>query len=149
MSDLDPFSSACREDPYPVYRALRDDAPVHYVKSMDAWCVSRYDDVQNVLKNPEHFSSRAMFTMLMNNGSNGLDLSWGSLRLAGRLLFNLRTSPWAFVRSRILIASDGDRHSRWEIEESGYTAGNTDDECDGNRDGDHYNCRASEIFMVI
>jgi cytochrome P450 len=111
MSDLDPFSSACREDPYPVYRALRNDAPVHFVPSMDTWCVSRYDDVQHVLKNPELFSSRAMFTVLINNGSNGLDLSWGSLRLAARLLFNLRMSPWAFVRSRILIASDGDRHS--------------------------------------
>ncbi len=110
MSELDPFSSACREDPYPVYRALRNDAPVHYAASMDTWCVSRYDDVQHVLKNPDVFSSRAMYTLLMNNGSNGIDLSWAGIRMAMRLLFKLRTSPLKFVRSRILIASDGKRH---------------------------------------
>ena len=111
IDDLDPFSPGCRQDPYPVYRELRDRAPVHHVDSMKAWCVTRFDDVQHVLKNPEVFSSRAMFTLLVNNGSKGIDLSLGGLRMAVRMFFNLRMSPWAFVRARILIASDGDRHS--------------------------------------
>ncbi len=110
-SELDPFAPAWRDDPYPLYRELRDHAPVHHVESLDAWCVSRFDDVQRVLKDPERFSSRAMFSLLMNNGSDGLDLSWGGIRLALRMLFKLRMSPWAFARSRILIASDGERHS--------------------------------------
>jgi cytochrome P450 len=30
-------------DPYPGYRWLRDEAPVHYLEEDDLWFVSRYD----------------------------------------------------------------------------------------------------------
>src|SRR5262245_61840127 len=70
-ADLDPLSPAWRDDPYPCYRALRERAPVAWSASTNAWCVSRYDDVMYVLRNPELFSSRAMFTFLMNNGYEG------------------------------------------------------------------------------
>lgn len=111
IDELDPFAAVHRADPYPVYRALRDRAPIHHSASMDCYCVSRFEDVQQVLKQPEVFSSRAMFTMLMNNGSRGVDLSWGGMRLALKLVFDLRMAPWKFVRARVLIAEDGDRHS--------------------------------------
>ena len=109
--DLDPFSPAWREDPYPLYAELRDRAPVHYVDGMKAWCITRYDDVQRVLKTPETFSSRAMFTVLMNNGKGGMDLSWAGIKAMVRLTLSMRVSPLAFTRSRILIASDGGRHT--------------------------------------
>ena len=59
----EPFSEAVREDPYPYYAALRDEAPVYWAEEAQAWCVSRYDDVQFVLRNAELFSSDAMRTM--------------------------------------------------------------------------------------
>src|SRR5262249_9554258 len=65
MQPYEPFSDAVREDPYPYYAALRDQAPVYWAKGAQAWCVSRYDDVHFVLCNPELFSSDAMRTMLM------------------------------------------------------------------------------------
>ncbi len=109
--DIDPLAFAHRADPYPVYRILRDEAPVQWSETMDCYCVSRFDDVQHVLKSPDDFSSRAMFTLLMNNGSAGVDVSWAGIKFAFTVLKNLRMMPWNFVRSRILIASDGDRHS--------------------------------------
>lgn len=45
-----------RNDPYPVYAELRR-GPVRQVEPGGIWAVSRYDDVQFVLKNPEIFSS--------------------------------------------------------------------------------------------
>ena len=66
--DFDPFGDAWRADPYPVYRRLRDEAPVFHSARRDVWCVTRYDDVMQVLKTPEIYSSRAMFTMLMAGG---------------------------------------------------------------------------------
>lgn len=60
----EPFSAAVREDPYPVYAALRDRAPLHFAEEAQAWCVSRHADVVSVLRSPEDFSSDAMRSML-------------------------------------------------------------------------------------
>ena len=45
----EPFSEAVRDDPYPVYAALRERAPVYWAEGAQAFCVSRYADVQHVL----------------------------------------------------------------------------------------------------
>src|SRR3954447_3626684 len=36
-------------DPYPLYRRLRSEAPVHWDPYLHAWIVTRYDDVVTVL----------------------------------------------------------------------------------------------------
>ena len=36
-------------DPYPLYRRLREEAPVHWDPYLHAWVVTRYDDVVAVL----------------------------------------------------------------------------------------------------
>jgi cytochrome P450 len=56
-TDLNPFTSEAIENPYPVHAALRERGPV-YVEAIDAWVVSRFDDVTAVLQDPEGFSSR-------------------------------------------------------------------------------------------
>jgi cytochrome P450 len=54
---LDPISAVCSDDPYPVYRELRDTAPVCYSADRDLWFVSRYADVHDAINNPAVFSS--------------------------------------------------------------------------------------------
>ena len=56
--DFDPCRPQDNSDPYPFYRVLRDEAPVHRSQSTGALCVSRYDDVLTVLKDSETFSSK-------------------------------------------------------------------------------------------
>jgi cytochrome P450 len=108
----DPCVSEWRDDPYPHYRALRDEAPVYFAPQTKAFCVSRYDDVMHVLRNPEIFSSRAMFTFLMNQGREGRPpLSWPLLRFLVRFVFQARLNPGEFATARNLIAQDGDSHS--------------------------------------
>lgn len=55
---IDILAPAVREDPYPVYAALRRDAPVCQVDPGGMWAVSRYDDIVAVLRDPARFSSR-------------------------------------------------------------------------------------------
>ena len=43
--EFEPFSDNYRENPYPIYRELRDHAPVHYAPRAKAFVLSRYDDV--------------------------------------------------------------------------------------------------------
>lgn len=45
------------DDPYPVYRRLRDEAPVYYHPDRDVWALSRWDDVQAAAKDWDTFSS--------------------------------------------------------------------------------------------
>jgi cytochrome P450 len=109
---FDPFSSAHRDDPYPKYRELRDHAPVHFSPEANVWCVSRYDDVQQVLKSPEVFSSRAMFTMLMNGGNEEPPrLTPYLLGFLVRMALRTRSNPLGFATARTLIADDGERHT--------------------------------------
>jgi cytochrome P450 len=47
-----------RADPYPLYRRLREDDPVHWSDLADAWVLTRYDDVVTVLKDPRFSAER-------------------------------------------------------------------------------------------
>ena len=110
--EYDPCHPAWRDDPYPHYRELRDTAPVYWSEGTGAWCVSRYDDVMHVLNHPELFSSRAMFTFLMNQGYEGRPpLSWPMLRFLVRFVWRTRLNPLEFATARNLIAEDGDSHA--------------------------------------
>ena len=54
--ELNPFSHEFHEDPYPIYRHLRDEAPVY--RHPDGWyALSRYDDVLWASQQPTLFSS--------------------------------------------------------------------------------------------
>ena len=110
--DYDPCLRAWRDDPYPHYRELRDRAPVYWAPTTRAWCVSRYDDVMIALRSPELFSSRAMFTFLMNQGREGPPpLTWQTLRFLVRFVWKTRLNPLEFTTARNLIAEDGERHT--------------------------------------
>jgi len=109
---FDPFASDWRDDPYPTYRRLRDEAPVHYSQERGVYSVTRYDDVLAVLNTPQTFSSRAMFTMLMNGGQDGRPpLTWETLRFIVQIAWKTRLNPFEFTTARNLIAEDGESHA--------------------------------------
>ena len=45
-------------DPYPIYTRARREQPVFYSPLFGMWFVSRYDDIKDVLLDPETFSSK-------------------------------------------------------------------------------------------
>jgi cytochrome P450 len=51
-------SEEYRHDPFPVWRRLRDEAPVHHDRVGDRWILSRFEDVVAVLGDHETFSTR-------------------------------------------------------------------------------------------
>src|SRR5215471_17308640 len=42
----DPYDPALRQDPYAVYRRLREETPLYYNEQFDFYAVSRFDDVE-------------------------------------------------------------------------------------------------------
>jgi cytochrome P450 len=65
VSSRNLFHPAVREDPYPFYRTLREEAPVVRVEPLGAWLVTRYAEVAEVLRSPQLYSSEAMMGALM------------------------------------------------------------------------------------
>jgi len=56
--DYHPFSDAVLEDPYPTYRRLRDESPLHYLEEFDCWFVSRFADVWALEQDPRNLTSK-------------------------------------------------------------------------------------------
>ncbi|MWA03223.1 cytochrome P450 [Actinomadura sp. LD22] len=54
LLDLEPGSIGC---PFPAYRDLREQHPVAWSERLNAWVVSRYEDIREVLRDPIAFSS--------------------------------------------------------------------------------------------
>lgn len=55
---FNPFDFDIQQDPYPVYKALRDRAPLYHVEEHDLWVLSRYEDIETVIQNWESYSNR-------------------------------------------------------------------------------------------
>src|SRR5262245_21548359 len=55
--EYDPFSYEQHEDPYPIYRRMRDEAPAYYNARQDFWALTRFDDVLAALVDSETYSS--------------------------------------------------------------------------------------------
>jgi cytochrome P450 len=55
--ELDPFSHEFHEDPYPVYRALRDNQPCYRNDALGFFALSRYADVLEASQQPLLYSS--------------------------------------------------------------------------------------------
>jgi len=53
----DPYDIEIDADPYPVYKRLRDEAPLYYNERLDFWGLSRFADVVAAAKDTERFSS--------------------------------------------------------------------------------------------
>jgi cytochrome P450 len=99
-ADYNPLLPEVRNDPFPYYRALRDESPVHQVMpGLPFYALSRYDDVQFALHHPELFSSTAL-QILAQGG--GISLSPNSGALAGHRL----------LEAAMMIAVDPPDHTR-------------------------------------
>jgi cytochrome P450 len=57
-SSIQLFSPENLIDPYPAYKALRDDAPVYFMPEMNLHVVTRYDLLREAIKRTEDFSSK-------------------------------------------------------------------------------------------
>ncbi|MDZ7675501.1 MAG: cytochrome P450 [Acidimicrobiales bacterium] len=53
----DPYDFEIDTDPYPIWRRLREEAPLYRNERYDFWALSRFDDVEGALKDWKRFSS--------------------------------------------------------------------------------------------
>ncbi len=58
MVEYNPYAYETQEDPYPIYKRLRDEAPAYCNRELGFWALSRHADVQAALRDTELYSSR-------------------------------------------------------------------------------------------
>jgi cytochrome P450 len=55
--DFDPIDPVYLADPYPYFARFRSETPVLYALKIDFWVVSRYEYIQNIVKDSKTFSN--------------------------------------------------------------------------------------------
>lgn len=55
--EYNPYAFAVHDDPYVVYRRLREEAPAYWNEELQFWTLSRFDDVLEAFRDFETFSS--------------------------------------------------------------------------------------------
>lgn len=54
---FDPYDYALQDDPYPVYRRLRDEEPLHHNEEHDFWVLSRHADIHRAVRTDGTYSN--------------------------------------------------------------------------------------------
>ncbi len=97
MFEFDPFAESYFDDPFPVYKRLRDEARAYYNEELDCYFLSRFDDIWDAVSSG-HFSHR--------KGTNTQDLLAGkppNLALSSMVPPDhtaLRKALWPFFSPR-------------------------------------------------
>ena len=65
--DYNPFAPEVKENPYPYYAYLRRHAPAYRVEPFGFWAISRYEDVDYAVRNPQLFSSATLFEVMLGD----------------------------------------------------------------------------------
>ena len=68
MASFDPFAEEYFDDPFPIFKRLRDEEPACYVEEYDCYFLSRFEDIWQAVSDPR-FSHRL--------GTNSQDLLVG------------------------------------------------------------------------
>ncbi len=57
VKEFDPYVTPILDDePYPVYKTLRDESPLYHDERYDLWVLSRFEDVQSAMRDWRTFS---------------------------------------------------------------------------------------------
>lgn len=67
MVRFNPYSYEFHDDPFPVYREMRDEAPAYHDEQLGFFALSRYDDVVRALHDPDTYCSRFGITLEAGN----------------------------------------------------------------------------------
>ena len=73
LSMLNFFSPEVQECPFHVYRQLQEEAPIWQMPDSNVFVVTRYNDIREIIRDPERFSSS--FSALLNAGSSNEEVT--------------------------------------------------------------------------
>jgi cytochrome P450 len=103
VTDLDPFDLDNLEDPYDLYRRLRESAPIHEVPDMGLFLVSRHADILEAAGRHEDFSSH-LTAFVQRGAASGAKLVEASGDSAGVVDVLATADPPDHTRQRKVVS---------------------------------------------
>jgi len=91
--EYNPLNPEIQANPYPAYAELRREHPATWVESLQAWAISRYEDVDRAIRNPQIFSSAGWLSQAL-----------GDLQLVPEVPWMIETDPRDHSRLRKLVS---------------------------------------------
>lgn len=110
----DLFDRAVLENPYPTYRALREQAPVFWSPQLRAWVLTRFDDVLDALREHEVYSS-CRTRRIVHTYVDRRIVNWPLNRLLRPLLYRAaesRLAPFIELAEHFMWQQDPPDHGR-------------------------------------
>jgi cytochrome P450 len=73
MLDYHPFNDVMKDDPFPIYKRLREESPVHYIEAFDSWALSRFEDIWSAGEDPLTYYSPgpSLNTAMLTRAADG------------------------------------------------------------------------------
>jgi len=81
LVEFNPYAYEIHEDPYPVYRRLRDEAPLYRNEELRFWALSRHADVLAAFKDVDRFSNRHGVSLDADAFHDGADATMSFLAM--------------------------------------------------------------------
>jgi cytochrome P450 len=94
ITTFDPRDPQMRADPYPVYRALREQDPMHWIPAAKMWVATSYQDVMAICSDDETFHHRYEYREVLRSGEK------------------VRDQPYFNSIRRMVFMMDGANHQR-------------------------------------
>jgi len=96
-----PVLPEVQADPYPYYKRLREESPVHWSEALDAWVLTRYDDVVAVLRDLRFSADRRR---ARNRFVQQAQTAAGEYGPTARANTMLTSDPPEHTRMRLLVS---------------------------------------------
>jgi cytochrome P450 len=74
--EYNPLSPEAQENPFPYYSSLRQRQPIKWLEPLNAWAISRYQDVDFAIRNPQIFSSAKWIGQSLGDLNPAPEVSW-------------------------------------------------------------------------
>lgn len=119
--DYEPYSHDSRRRQFELYKELRDKAPVFHTES-DWWCISRYDDIREVLLSPDRFSAS-----IVQDEAFGLPTEFDpnmdpeKLQMLLAVVSGMPVDIGELLTGRVIVAADPDHTRMRRIVNRGFT----------------------------
>lgn len=121
--DYEPYDDESRRNQFALYKRMRAQAPVYRTES-GWWCISRYDDVREVLMSPDRFSSE-----IVQVEAFGLptaidpEMDAEQLKILLAVVAGMPVPVEELLTGRVIVAADPPEHTRIRrIVNRGFTA---------------------------
>src|SRR5581483_5938716 len=100
-ASFNPLSDAYMANPYTFLAQARQSEPIFFSPMLNAWVLTRYDDIKTVLKDPQHFSSLGTMEAIADYAPATLVILGASKSILNHVIVNVDPPQHTHIRASL------------------------------------------------